>query len=239
MKILKKIFAHNYFAILYFNFKMLPLRQALKLPFDFYYNIRFENLTGKIILKNKNIKRAMIKIGGRGSEMFTRSSTIVDIKGVAEFTGTVELGHGILLRIEEKGKLYFGENVRIGAMSKIFCQNKIVFENEIDLSWECQVFDTNFHYIRDLKTGVIDGIVGDIYIGSKNWFGNRITVMKGTKTPNNFIVASNSLCNKDYTYLPFGTIIGGIPAKKIGSNKERVFENLENISLILGNNIGK
>jgi acetyltransferase-like isoleucine patch superfamily enzyme len=230
MSIFKKILSHNYLAILYFNFKMLPFRQAIKLPFDFYYKIRFENLSGKIILDNDNIHRGMIKIGGRGSEMFTRTATIIDLKGIINVTGTVEIGHGCLIRVEKKGLLHFGTEVRIGALSKIFCENKIIFNNEIDFSWECQIFDTNFHYLRNIATGEIDSIIGEIVIGSYNWFGNRITVMKGTKTPSQFIVASNSLCNKSYLSLPAYSVVGGFPVKLIGSGKERIFENLEDTS---------
>lgn len=36
-KIVTIIFVHNWIAILYFNFKKLPFKQAIKLPFDFYY----------------------------------------------------------------------------------------------------------------------------------------------------------------------------------------------------------
>lgn len=230
MSILKKIFAHNYWAILYFNFKMLPFKQAIKLPFDFYYKVRFENLSGQIILTNENITRGMIKFGGRGSEMFSRVTTIIDLKGVLNINGVVEIGHGCLLRIEKNGVLSFGNEVRIGALSKIFCANKISFNNEIDFSWECQIFDTNFHYIRNIDSGIIDAMTGEVSIGSYNWFGNRITVMKGTKTPEKFIVASNSLCNKSYLNFPSYSIVGGFPVKLIGSNKERIFENLEDVS---------
>lgn len=76
-KIVTIIFVHNWIAILYFNFKKLPFKQAIKLPFDFYYKVRFKNLKGKIIIKNENIHRGMIKIGGRGSEMFPRNPVII------------------------------------------------------------------------------------------------------------------------------------------------------------------
>ena len=59
-KIVTIIFVHNWIAILYFNFKKLPFKQAIKLPFDFYYKVRFKNLKGKIIIKNENIHRGMI-----------------------------------------------------------------------------------------------------------------------------------------------------------------------------------
>ena len=43
--------------------------------------------------------------------------------------------------------------------------------------------------------------------------------MKGTKTPDYTIVASNSLCNKDYTKeITSESIIGGTPAKLITKN---------------------
>jgi acetyltransferase-like isoleucine patch superfamily enzyme len=230
MNLIKKILSHNYLAIFYFNFKMLPFKQAIKLPFDFYYNIRFENLSGKIILAGNELKRGMIKIGGRGSEMFSRQQTILDINGLIIFNGNVELGHGSLLRVDKNAKITFGNEVRIGALTKIFCEKEIVFGDEIDFSWECQIFDTNFHYIRNLTDSSIDIKSEKIEIGSYNWFGNRVTLMKGCKTPNSLIVASNSLCNKNYRNLSEYTVIGGIPAKTIVSNKQRVFENLEDVS---------
>ena len=50
---LAKLFHHNLLAVLYINFKMLPFRQAVKLPLDVYYGIRFDNLSGRIVLKGK------------------------------------------------------------------------------------------------------------------------------------------------------------------------------------------
>jgi acetyltransferase-like isoleucine patch superfamily enzyme len=230
IKLIKQIASHNYFAILYFNFKMLPLRHAIKLPFDFYHRVRFENLSGKIILPNGVIKRGMIKIGGRGSEMFSRNQTILDIKGTITFKGITELGHGVLLRVERNGNIYFGNESRIGALSKIFCEEEIIFGDELDFSWECQIFDTNFHYLRNTIDKNVEPKTGKINIGSYNWFGNRVTVMKGCVTPDYCIIASNSLCNKNYSDLSINTVIGGTPAKAIGTNKERIFENLEDVS---------
>jgi acetyltransferase-like isoleucine patch superfamily enzyme len=229
-KYTKKIRAHNFFAILYFNFKMLPLRQAIKLPFDFYYSVRFHNLSGKVILNCNEIYRGMFKFGGRGSEMFSRTTTIIDLKGTLELKGPLEIGHGCLLRIENAATVSFGANVRLGALTKMFAEHQIIFGDEIDFSWESQIFDTNFHYIKDVNDNTIDSRVGSVKIGSRNWFGNRVTVMKDTVTPDDLIVASNSLCNKDYSSLPIYSVIGGIPAKLIASNKQRLFENLVDVS---------
>ena len=208
---------------------MLPFREAIYLPFDFYYSIRFNNLNGTVILNSKNIFRGMIKIGGRGSEMFTRSTTIVDIGGSIIFNGTVEIGHGVLLKVNKNAVIKFGDNVRIGALTLIFCNKNIIFGNEIDFSWRCQIFDTNFHYIRNKLTNLIDEKDEAISIGSYNWFGNNVSVMKGTITPDNLIFASNTLCNKNYMDYPEYSVLGGTPAKLIQHDKQRIFENIEDI----------
>lgn len=228
---MKKIFnylcSHNFIAILYFNFRMLPWRQAIHLPFDFYHHIRFESLAGEVVFEGCRIKRGMVKIGGRGSEMFSRNQTVMDLKGRWVVRGPVEIGHGALLRVEKNGVLECGDNVRVGAMTKLFCVNHIVFGNEIDLSWECQVFDTNFHFLMDIESGKLDVRDGEIFIGDLNWIGNRVSLMKGTRTPSGCIVAANSLCNRDYTDLPLGAVIGGVPARLLKAGKRRVFESME------------
>lgn len=227
MNVINKIFQHNWLAIIYFNFKILPFKQAIKLPFDFYHKVRFENIQGNIIIKNGNIHRAMIKIGGRGSEMFPHLPAIIDIKGTLVFNGTTEIGNGCLLRVENNGKLTFGNRVRIGANSKIICEDKITFGNEIGISWESQVFDTNFHYTKDINSEKILPKTAPIVIGSYNWFGNRVNIMKGTITPNNTIAASNSLLNKDYTYIPAYSVLAGTPAKLVKSGIKRMFEGID------------
>lgn len=218
---------HNWWAIFYFNFKMLPFKQAIKLPFDFYYSVRFENVSGRVQLEQKTIRRGMIKIGGRGSEMFSRSQSILDIQGTVIFRGVCELGHGVLLRVDPGGQVDFGHNVRLGALTKLFCKNKIKFGDEIDFSWECQIFDTNFHYLIDTRNESVDPICGTVNIGSRNWFGNRITAMKGCRTAENTVVASNSLCNKDYSSLGSCIVIGGMPAKLLRKDTRRLFEGVD------------
>ena len=95
MRLLKRIRSFNILATLYFNFKMLKFKQALKLPFIFNHKIRFENISGKIILKNKKISRGIVRIGARGSDMFAHSATVIDLKGIVVIDGNVDIGHGL------------------------------------------------------------------------------------------------------------------------------------------------
>ena len=49
--------------------------------------------------------------------------------------------------------------------------------------------------------------------------------MQGCETPDNIVIASNSLCNKNYRNLGTQVLIGGIPAKLLKNDFIRDFEN--------------
>lgn len=227
MNILKKIFRHNWIQIIYLNFKILPFKQAIKLPIDIYYKLRLENISGEIIIDCKKINRAMIKIGGRGSDMFPHNPCILNIKGKIIFKGNTEIGCGSYIHVGKDGVLMIGNEVRIGAITKIYCEKTININEGTGISWECQVFDTDFHYIKDLRNDTINSINSPIIIGSYNWFGNRCNIMKGTITPNNTIIASNSLCNKDYSEIPEYSLLAGSPARIVKDKVKRLFEGID------------
>lgn len=218
-----KLFAHNWFAILYFNFKMLPLRQAIHLPFDFCYKVKFKRLSGKIIIDEKDISRGMIHFGAQGSEMFDGASTILDIAGTMYVKGrSISVGKGTLLRIERNGVVEFNNGVVIGANGIVLCEQNISFGEQTISSWNCQFMDTDTHSIINLDTGEVLQRSRPIKIGRHCWIGNHVLVNKGTVLPDDTIVASYSLCNKDYrNMISENSVIGGIPAKKLMANKRR------------------
>lgn len=155
MNIIKKILSHNWFAIIYFNFKMLPFKQAIKLPFDFYYKTKFEDLSGRVILISNNIYRGMVKIGSQGSDMFSHNTNILMIKGEVIFRGKCTLGIGCLLRAEKDAKIELGNNLNIGSNIMIFSEDKIIFRNDVLISWNCQIMDTDTHPTINIKEGKI------------------------------------------------------------------------------------
>lgn len=226
MNAVRKFFQHSWLATFYINFKMLPFRQAIHLPIDICHQVRFESLKGKLVLdRSLPLHRAMIRIGGRGSDMFPRIQTVLCIDGEVYFGGDyIEIGQGASVVVTAGGRLSFGEKVRIGAQSKIYCTKVVSFANEIDLSWECQVFDTNFHYMQRMDTKEIVEPSGSVAIGSNVWIGNRCTVSKGTVLPADIIVASNSLLNKDYSDVPAFSMLAGLPAMVVKTEVKRLFE---------------
>ena len=161
--------------------------------------------------------------------MFPHNSTIINLRkgGELYINGITEIGIGTYLYIGEKGKVILGNKVRIGAYSKLYCEKEIIIGDEVGISWESQIFDTNFHFMENMENKQIFERDTPIKIGSYNWFGNRVNIMKGTQTPDHCIIASNSLCNKDYTSLPPYSLIAGAPAKFIKQGIRRLFEGVD------------
>lgn len=218
-----KLLNHNWLAILYFNFKMLPLKQAIRLPFDFCHKVKFKRLSGKIIIDESTISRAMIRIGAHGSDMFDGTFTILDIAGTLLIKGeNISIGTGSLLRIEPNGVVELNVGVVIGAKNIVLCEQHIYIGEQTISSWNCQLMDTDTHSIINIDSGDVLPRSHPIKIGRHCWIGNNVLVNKGTILPNDTIVASYSLCNKDYgNMIPENSIIGGIPAKKLAENKRR------------------
>ena len=157
---------------------MLPFKQAIKLPFDFYYKVRFVELTGKVILKN-NVQRGAIQIGRAGSDFLAKTESVISIKGNLIFNGPIFIGNGVTLEVNEGATVEFGKSVRITARTKIISQEQITIKDNVGISWESQIIDSNFHYIRNTKTGVIHKKSVPVVIGANCWIGNRVSIGKG------------------------------------------------------------
>ena len=227
MKI-QNLLKRNWFSILYFNFKMLPFRQAVRLPFDFYGKMRFRSTKGKVII-NTPISRGCFQIGLVESEIFHKEQTVISLDGTMMFNGKPFcMGCGSLLEIKKEATVEFGNDVLFAPRSKVIVSKRIQLGSYVRVSWESQIFDSNFHYTRNVTTGEIAPIDKDVIIGNNVWIGNRVTINKGTVLPDHTIVASNSLCNKDYSKAGKQYItLAGMPAKIVAEGNERIFETLE------------
>lgn len=215
----------NWTKTLYFNFKKFPFDVARKLPVFFYGKVYFQCIKGDIVI-NGPIKTAMV---GYGQHFETAKKS----KGIAEFSlygklvfnGYSHFGKDVILYIGEDAHCEFGYMSCLGSDVKLICTNKVVIGDWSGIGYESQIIDTNSHPMRNTETGEYYPISGPIYIGTHNAFSNRISIMPNTKTPDYCVVASNTLCNKDYTSLGSNILIGGVPAKLLKNNYSRDWEN--------------
>ena len=212
---IRLLWALNITKTLYFNFKVFPFGIGAKLPIYFFGPVRFAKLNGKITLDTAHIKRGMVQFGNKEENIIaTKEPTRISVEGELIFKGENIFAHAIQLLVWTGGRLTIGSNSSIGSFSKLIAFRSITIGNNLLASWECQLFDTDFHFIENTATGIVTDTNGQVIIGENVWLGSRITILKNTIIPDDSIIATGSVCNKDYTVsCPKGSLIGGIPAK--------------------------
>jgi acetyltransferase-like isoleucine patch superfamily enzyme len=198
---------------IYFNFKYFPILIALKFPIFISQNVLLNKCKGSIEI-NGRITTGMIKIGYGYVPIFDRykSRTVWNVQGKIIFDGICNIGHGS--KIGVGGTLILGNNFIITAESTILCDNYIRFGENVLISWNCQIMDTDFHsiYIDEVQQNPI----GKIIIGNCNWICSNVQLLKNTQFSNNNVIAAGSILNKNYNCS--NTLIAGAPAKLIKSN---------------------
>ncbi len=214
----------NWTKTLYFNFKKFPFKTARKLPVFFYGKVKFNSINGNIII-DAPVKRGMVGFGQPYEWNTVEKGTAeIIMDGVFKVKGHIQFGKDYFLKIGPKGYLEMGHLASLGSNGKIICMDKITMGNYARLGSESQIIDTNFHQMIDTVTNEKYSMTAPIEIGSYNYIGNRVSIMQKTKTPDYCNIASNSLCNKNYTSLGENILIGGIPAKLLRSEISRDWE---------------
>lgn len=221
----------NWSKTLYFNFKIFPFKTAKKFPVYFYGKVKFSNLKGEVIIDGP-IKKGMIGFG-QTYEMSTCSSGVAELflEGQLVFKGHVQFGKDYFVYVKKGAYCEFGHMASIASKGKVICVNNIRLGNFARLGSESQIMDTNFHEMLNPITKEKYPVTSPIIIGNYNYIGNRVSVMSKTQTPDYCTVASNSLCNKDFSTEESNILLGGVPATLLKNNITRNWEEEETLLL--------
>lgn len=221
----------NLIQTLYFNFKVLPFRQAMKLPVHFYGKVDFAKLTGQFSIASE-IHFGMIVFGGKHEVVITSNvPTRIYNSGLIVFEGRATFARGVSIMVWDNGSLHLGQNLQVGSLCRMIIFKRMQFKPDVLISWECQFFDTDFHFIQSADNTIEDNCAA-VSIGESSWFGARSTVLKGTTVAANSIVAANALCSGNYEEKYQGSVLlAGIPAKAIRHDVRYVKDKRKEIEL--------
>ena len=89
---------------------------------------------------------------------------------------------------------------------------KLTIGSNVDIGQETNIWTTEHDPHNDLH----DVKGGDVTIGDHVWIATRVTILPGVKIGRGAVIACNSVVTKD---VPELTIVGGVPAKIIGTRK--------------------
>jgi acetyltransferase-like isoleucine patch superfamily enzyme len=220
----KRFRSVNWYKTYYFNFKKFPFTVARKLPVIFYGRVKFTSISGDIRIEGP-VRRGMIGFGQQFERMTTsRGIAEIAIDGTLVFKNRAHIGKDCFVFVHKDAYCEFGDMGCLGSNVKLICSHRIVLGNWAGIGYESQLVDTTAHPMKDLANDKDLPMYGPIEIGSYNTISNRVSIMNGTKTPDSCVVASNSVCNRDYTEFGNNILIGGIPAKLLKKDYIRDWE---------------
>lgn len=193
-----KLFKVSIIKTILFNLYYFGIK-GLKFPCLISKNTKLEKLSGKVILKECKFKSILIGFGPiQASEKYSRWYN----NGIIEFRTEAHLYSGFF--IYNNGHIICGNNFRLAA-SKLFCEKSIVIDDDVMISWNCIICDSDLHNIyRNNKRINYDK---EIIIGKHVWICSYAHIFKGVKIGSNNIIASDSHlsnCNLSKSYKIYG-----------------------------------
>lgn len=205
----------------YFNFRVLPFRKAIRMPFIVSKNIKLEGVNRDTFVVNEthgSLATASMRIGFGESKNARRESS----KGLISIgkNGKIVVGSGLGLSqgcvlIANEARLTLGDNFRCNYSTTIDCYGEdITIGNDVVCGWNVTIRNGDGHRV------VVDGeshkAKKKISIGNHVWLCANATVLKGANVGNNSVVAYGSLLTK--TEDKENVLYGGTPAKVIRHN---------------------
>lgn len=201
----------------WFNFRHLPLSQAMRLPFYIRYGTRVR-VHGKVRIEEcEHIGMAMIVIGSHEADVSDPKHTTcltVEKGGELMFQHSAHIGLGTKIFVRSGAKMYVGDNFAVSANSQFVCYKSIVMGRNIQFAWDCLVMDSDTHsiYSHAEPYQKINPDKG-VRIDDKVWIGCRVTILKGTHIPANCVVGATSFVSG--SQFESNSLILGSPAKSV------------------------
>lgn len=175
-------------------------------------------------LKTRIRSRLLCVLYGYHKVTFEKGLRLKNLENISIGDKTIFRSHTFLTSWPEFGDGYIriGHHCTFGDYNHISCSNRIEIGDNCLTGKFVTITDNNHGkntfdelYMPPNKRPVFSK--GAIIIGSNVWIGDKSTILSGVNIGEGSIIAANSVVTKD---VPPYSIVGGIPAKIIKSNKE-------------------
>lgn len=201
----------NLIATLKINFRLLPLRQALRLPIvvkgPLHLNIGRE---ARVVLP-EDAKHGVVVIGSQHETYQAYAGKAqLSLFGTWQVRGKVRIGVDSCIYIHSGATFTTGEGVYIARDSQIECAEQITLGDHV-LAGEIYICDTAGHQVT--HSGQKQPMTRPIVIGEGCYFGFRTQVLRGTVIPSHCVIGSGAVCTHDYSAENEGhLLLTGVPA---------------------------
>ena len=191
-KFFKYFWGTNWLKTLRINFHYFGFRDAVRLPIIDSKGVTFQTMEGRVFLESKPATGMFLLgfpyLGFQGS---CCENTVWEVSGVITLRGNkMRIGMGAKFCVH--GECILGDIFTIIGKSTIICNNKIVFGDNVLISWDVLLMDTDWHKVYNDRKELLNGDK-PIIVGDNVWIGCRSTILKGSIIPSNSVIAACSI----------------------------------------------
>ena len=199
---------------IWWNFRLLPLRQAVRMPLLVSHRTCMSFSHGSLRLDAVRPKVGLVKIGFATSQCsdFRHDRTRLDVHGLLHVAGYCAIGAGCSIEVSENATLTLGDDFHLGPRSLVICHRQITFGTHTLTSWNCSFMDTDQHELVD-DGGRCVNADRPVGVGDGCWFGCHSIVTKGVVLAPRTTVGAAS--HPVGCYDEPDTVIAGNPAKVV------------------------
>ena len=210
----------NWIKTFWFNFKILPFKDAIRLPFILAYGVTIKR-TGTIKL-NTRPSFGIIRLGiAQLITDMTSERLVVSNKGTIIFNGEFRSHKGAKINVR-KGILSFGNRINIGNRTRIVCTKSIKIGNDFISSWDCQFYDTDFHFLHNIVKDKYYPRSKEIIIGDNVFVGNHCTIGKGTVITSGSVISCCTKISGNFGGEGDNLLIMGYPGRVVKKGFEMI-----------------
>lgn len=199
---------------IYFNFRLLPLKEAIRLPFFVGHSYKIHVADkNSIKIRAPKLKRFMIRFANGGSiDIAPNKYGIISLEkgSVINFFGDCQFNAGCAIRVNSGGVLNIGNNVHANRNCNISVSSSVAIKDNVLFGFHCSVRDSDGHSI--IRHGIEKEKSLPIEIGEQCWICGNVSILKGSHIGKECVVGANSLVSGNFQN---HSLIVGTPAKVI------------------------
>lgn len=197
---------------LYLNFRTLPLRDAMKLPYVVMSKTAVRGATRESMRIEGEIRTGMIRVGAlkvakRGIHVNGKTSLMVENGGSITFKGCASIGAGSSI-CAAGGEIELGDSFSCNNNCFLFSNEGISFDDDVLLGWNVNVRDNDGHPIY--QDGAVVNESRPVHVASHVWIASYVDILKGVDIATGVVVGTRSLVTRSVKEPK--SLVVGIPA---------------------------
>ena len=207
----------NFMKSFYFNIKAFGFMRGMKLPVIVGYNVKLFRM-GKICLTDE-LSTGMVSLGVITYPSMDENTILkFDNSGIIYLAKDIKIHPGAKIRVGRSGTLTLKGRNTIGSNSRLVCWKEVEIGYNSGCSWDCQIFDTDFHFLYDMEAKRPLKRTASVVIGNDVFIGNHCNIGKGTKISDGCVISSWTKLSGNFSKKGTNLLFAGNPGKVVGEN---------------------